>query len=151
MACLPVSYTSAEENSADQLQTLFYTAKQRARIDHARKHTGTQKSKLDKNQHFDNSKKKQKAKKSIVIEGYLKRSDGKNVVWYNHTNTLVDKNNKNLKIKSRSIKLEGVGVISKNKLHRLKPGQQLDVNTGKVKENFQLEDGSASLTVENKE
>jgi len=154
-----ISPVLAEKTQNNVLQRLFFSESERTSIDKVRSQKRVIKTdvitdqkkpvKISKVKNGDKTKRKS-ANKTVVIDGYIQREDGKNVVWFNNTSTLSKSDKiKHLKIKSRSIITEGVGIVSRKKNLRLKPGQVLDINTGTVKERYKIVDSSATVKVEN--
>lgn len=140
---------------AHDLQKLFYTPQQRQKIDDVRYQYDSNKAKNSVNSstvsqtNQKNTMNTVDTNETMLIEGYIKRNDGKNVIWYNNTNTLKDKQiNQNIRIRPKSISRNGINIISSNKRIKLKPGQVLEITTGKVNEQYKLEDASATVKIE---
>lgn len=69
----------------------------------------------------------------IVLNGIIKKSNGKNTIWINGKRV----NNKNTRINQGPDKLNRVLVRLPGKvITHLKPGQRLHGNSGKISENF---------------
>lgn len=137
------------------LKTLFYSSKERREIDLVRFRTGRHSKKMNKNSSdpgdggLGRGGETEESVETIVIEGFVKREDGKNVIWYNNTSTLDDnKVNTNLKFKPRSIVNNRINIISNNKRIKLKPGQVLQVLSGKIQDQYKLRDSAAKLKIE---
>ena len=119
--CSTVTYA---EYDASDLGKLFTDKSQRLQIDAARsgKNTGTVPEQADK----------------VNMSGYLKRSDGKNVVWVNGENTLDSSEIGSVKVYPKAIDENDKKVpvnVDGNRLY-LKPGETWSKSTGKVKENY---------------
>jgi hypothetical protein len=112
----------ADYDAAD-LQKLFTDKKLRARIDATRSgdYTG-----LDK----------QKQTSKIKVSGYVKRSNGKSVVWVNNKSTLAGSKIGDVKVHRSSIgKDKKVTISVDNKTTRLRPGETWYKETGKIVDN----------------
>ena len=103
--------------------------------------TGLQKLFTDKNQReqIDASRKgelqKSENKKSsqVTLSGYVKRSEGKSVVWVNNKNTLNQKTVDDIRVHEADIgKNNDVGLTVDGKYIKLKPGETWYKDTGKV-------------------
>lgn len=93
------------------LGNLFFTVQERKRIDDQR-----------------SGKVVEKVRPQVVhrvsVKGFVKRSDGKNVVWTNNGSTLSKKPIHNVTVHERSInKKNQVGLTIDGKWVRLKPGE----------------------------
>ena len=99
---------------AADLQKLFTDKKQRARIDATRS-----------GDHNESDKPKKTSK--IKVSGYVKRSNGKSVVWINNENTLESSNIDGANVHQSSIgKNKKVTVTVNGKTKQLKPGETWD-------------------------
>ncbi len=104
------------EYDESELKDLFTTKKQRIKID--AKRFGKPVVASVKPQ----VKKKIKNKK-INVSGYMKRSDGKSVVWVNGKSTLKNSRVGNVSIQKTGIRNNKVTVSVDGKTIKLKPGQ----------------------------
>jgi hypothetical protein len=112
----------ADYDAAD-LQKLFTDKKQRARIDATRSVDYT---KSDK----------QKQTSKIKVSGYVKRSNGKSVVWVNNKSTLQGSKIGNVIVHRSYIgKDKKVTISVDNKTARLRPGETWYKETGKIVDN----------------
>jgi len=112
------------EYDADELGKLFTDKTQRTQIDAARSgnYSGKVPEQADK----------------VNMSGYLKRSDGKNVVWVNGENTLESSEVGSVKVYPKAIDENDNKVpvsVDGNRLY-LRPGESWSKSTGKVKENY---------------
>jgi len=99
-----------------QLQSLFMTVEQREQVDDIR--NGTEKTIIN-----EASARVEKFKK-ITVTGFVKRSNGKNVVWLNGGNTLKSNFSQGVQVQTNSINTLGqVTVIVDDKRLKLKPGE----------------------------
>ena len=113
----------ADYDAAD-LQKLFTDKKLRARIDATRSGDYTEAG-------------KQKQTSKIKVSGYVKRSNGKSVVWVNNKNTLDSARIGDVKVHQSSIgKNKKVGVTVDGTHVYLKPGETWSESTGKVKDSY---------------
>lgn len=112
LAFIPVSHAEYAESD---LENLFTTKKQRAKIDAVRfgKYIAPVKRSV---------KKKTKIKK-VKISGYVTRSDGKSVVWVNGKNTLNSTKVGSVRVKKISERNNKVTVDVDGKSVQLKPGE----------------------------
>lgn len=94
----------------DALEYLFTSKHQRKTIDDKRL-----------GRHTDSGKKNVTDK--VTISGYMKRSNGKSVVWVNGKSTLNKHSVEDITINPSSIKDNQVTVSVKGKRKRLKPGE----------------------------
>lgn len=119
---------------ADSFGRLFTTPKQRVILDNLR-HTPRSQSALKINT------KKSAQKKLLKVNGVVVRSDGKNTVWINGTsnpggnNSLVGVEVLNHDINSGSVSMM---LSSRNKNISLKPGQTIDLMTGKINRSYKV-------------
>lgn len=106
---------------ANELNNLFTDKKQRANIDAARS--------------GQTSVESQKATK-VTVNGYMKRSGGKDVVWVNNRSTLESSQIGDIKVQQSNIgKNKRVGVTLDGKHVHLKPGETWHKETGKIVDN----------------
>lgn len=102
---------------AAELQNLFTDKAQRARIDAMRagKVHGSGVQKTDR----------------VKLSGYVKRSDGRNVVWLNDKNTLQNNRMGNVRVQQKTVgKDKNVTVIIDGRAVRLKPGETWSEGSG---------------------
>ena len=121
--CMICSNALHADYDAADLQKLFTDKKLRARIDATRSgdYTG-----LDK----------QKQTSKIKVSGYVKRSNGKSVVWVNNKSTLQGLKIGNVKVHRSYIgKDKKVTISVDNKTTRLRPGETWYKETGKIVDN----------------
>lgn len=160
LLCSFTTISYAKDESPSTLKRLFYSESERYRIDKARNSVPIKSVETGKKTRYSNSKNTAKLdtkpgksrvpiQDTVVIDGYIQREDGKNVVWFNNTNTL-DLNSRSMKFKveSKGIDGQGIDVISKNKKRQLKPGQVLEISSGKVSESFNIKDAEAKVEIE---
>ena len=103
---------------ADDLGKLFTDKKQRAQIDAAR----------SGNLDFES-----KRTNKVNVSGYMKRSDGKSVVWVNGGNTLEKSRLGEIRVHQKTIgKDKKVTVSVDGKTARIKPGETWLKETGNV-------------------
>lgn len=108
--------TSYAEHDVEELNTLFTGKEQRASIDAAR--SGNASPELQKSN-------------KVTIDGYVTRSDGKDVVWVNNRNTLDDSTVGGVKVQQSNIgKNKKVGVTIDGTHVHLKPGETWSEGTG---------------------
>ena len=118
ITCCGVSYA---EHDVDELNTLFTGKSQRANIDAAR--SGNVTPDLQKTN-------------KVTVDGYVTRSNGKNVVWLNNKNTLDSSTIGGVKVQQLNIgKDKKVGVTIDGTHVHLKPGETWHKETGKIVEN----------------
>ena len=115
------SHVQAEYDVGD-LETLFTDKKQRAKIDAMRSgnyvSSGTRKT------------------NKVKVSGYMKRSNGKSVVWVNNKNTMESAAIDDIRIHKNNLgKNNKVTVSVGGKYKRLKPGESWNKETGEVGEN----------------
>ena len=116
MVCSNVLYADYDE--AD-LRKLFTDKSQRIQIDAARNgnYTGSEPEKISE----------------INLSGYVKRGDGRSVVWVNNKSTLDNSKMGDVKVHQSSIgKNKKVTISVDGKTARLKPGETWIKETGKV-------------------
>lgn len=112
---------------ADELTTpifgrLFTTDKERQRIDRYRSSAFTQSAQTSDIE----SSKKSPAPSKIVLQGFVKRSNGKNVVWVNDENTLNNRlKQQGIRVNTQTIHDNRVNLLVAGKRVTLKPGQTL--------------------------
>jgi len=113
---LPAAGAGAQEYDESQLKTLFTDKKERDYIDAMRSGKGPG-----------------RQAEKITVRGYMKRSDGRDVVWVNDGSTLKGNRVDNIRVNPGSIgRNKGVVVSSDGSYRRLKPGETWDRQTGKV-------------------
>jgi len=157
LICISSKTSYSKDVDDSELKRLFYSQLERQNIDKARDKSTSTSAKTEKQTIELKSKEsvvetasKNAKKETIVIDGYIQRGDGKNVVWFNNTSTLNEDNvDKNLSIKSQIINDKGIDIVSKKRRLHLKPGQVLDISTGEVSESYRLKDSAAKMEVEN--
>ena len=116
---------------------IFTTLKQRNNLDRIRRVTH------GRNVNKNVQKKKEKSDDSshYTLRGFVKRTNGNNIVWINDDNTSGKKLSEyGLKVNTRSIRSDKVYVSLAGKKFRLKPGQSIESSTGKVIENYLIKD-----------
>ena len=112
------SVVSAEYD-AGELHRLFTDKKQRAQIDAAR--SGNVKSKSDP------------VTEQVKVSGYLKRSHGKDVVWFNDDSTLEGNRKGNVRVRQSDIgSNKRVSISVDGRIVRLKPGETWHKESGKI-------------------
>ena len=118
LATLP-GYTVAKEYSEQSLRTLFTSQQERQDIDSGRRG----KSSPEDQDIVEPS--------SIQVNGIVKRSDGKNVVWINGKNTMDSSTVDGIKVYSNSINVQGkVPVMIDGQKVYIKPGETWSGETG---------------------
>ncbi len=111
LALLLVTTEVYADYDVRQLKKLFTTVQQRKHIDDMRHGKVMQ---LHKEKKTDR----------VIVSGYVKRSDGKNVVWVNGKNTLTGNSIHGIKVDPESINDLGQVILSiDGKQLKLKPGQ----------------------------
>lgn len=99
-----------------QLQSLFMTVSQRKQVDDIR--NGKEKTIINERPEFVEKPEK------ITITGFVKRSNGKNVVWLNGKNTMQSDSLSDVKVQMGGINSSNeVPVIIDGKRQLLKPGE----------------------------
>lgn len=155
--CLSIMLSPNFSVAADgsSLKKLFYSKAERKEIDNSRfKSTKYLNSDYTNRNEPGNGSLKtageaKKKQETLVIEGYVKREDGKNVIWFNDTNTLNgEPSNENIKLRPRNIGKTGIRITSSSKKVVLKPGQVLQITSGKIQEQYELQDSSARVKIE---
>ena len=121
LLCVLYGSVSHADYDAADLKKLFTDKSQRAQIDAAR--TGKTVPGVQQTN-------------KVKLSGYVTRSDGKNVVWLNDTNTLENSKVGNARVHQSTVgKNKKVTVSVDGKMKRLKPGETWDKETGKVVDN----------------
>ena len=111
------------EYDVNDLKKLFTDKRQRAQIDAARA--------------GDYSGPEVKQAMQVNINGYMKRSNGKSVVWVNGTNTLESSQVGGVAVNVRSIKSnKKVPVKIDGRVVYVKPGESWSESSGGVKDNY---------------
>lgn len=124
MLCGLYSALSHAEYDASDLGKLFTDKGQRSQIDAAR------------SGNISNSTRKKKTSK-VDVNGYVTRSNGKNVVWVNNRNTLNSAKVGDIKVQQSNIgKNKKVGVTLEGSHVHLKPGETWSKSTGKITDNY---------------
>ena len=108
--------TSQAEYAESELKDLFTTKKQRIKIDAKRFGKPVVAS-------VKPQVKKKIRNKKVKVSGYMKRSDGKSVVWVNGKSTLKNSRVGNINIQKTGIRDNKVTVSVNGKTIKLKPGQ----------------------------
>jgi len=119
LLCLMCSTFVQAEYDAANLDKLFTDKSQRAQIDAARSgnYTGSDIQQTSK----------------VNVNGYMKRSDGKSVVWINNKNTLEGSKVGNIKVHQRSVgKNKKVSINVDGKSASLRPGETWHKETGAI-------------------
>ncbi|HHO59934.1 MAG TPA: hypothetical protein ENJ64_06790 [Thiotrichales bacterium] len=107
---------------AKQLGRLFTDAQQREKIDRLRSRHGE-------------PPEKAAASQAVKLSGYVKRANGKSVVWVNNKSTLNGSRVGNVMVHPSSVgKDNRVTIIVDGKRQRLKPGQTWHKDTGTIRE-----------------
>lgn len=107
----------AEYDPAD-LQKLFTDKRQRAQIDASRSGKLSSEAQVTE---------------QVKVSGYLKRSDGKDVVWLNNSNTLESNRKGNLRVRQSDIGADKrVTITVDGRTVRLKPGETWHKESGKI-------------------
>ncbi|HHJ34782.1 MAG TPA: hypothetical protein ENJ87_03360 [Gammaproteobacteria bacterium] len=108
--------------NADELGKLFTDKKQRARIDAARS--------------GDYATPSAQKTNKVRVSGYMKRSNGKSVVWVNDENTLDSTTVGDIRVHRAGLGKDNRVTISVDgKVTRLKPGESWDKETGEIIDN----------------
>jgi len=116
--CIFFSGATLAAYESARLGTLFTDKTQRARIDAARSGTVVDRT--------------APRSSKVKINGYVTRSNGKNVVWIDNKNTLKSTRVNNIKVYASSIKNNKVTIRVDGKTARLKPGESWYKETGKI-------------------
>lgn len=110
----------------DSLQRLFTTKKERAELEQ-RRHHGVR----------DEVKSTLPTADNVKMKGYILRSDGKNVVWYNDKSTLHPQGDSaDITIGKTEIEKRRVPVGLPEGVVYLKPGQSYSRDEGAVRESY---------------
>lgn len=107
-----------EENS---LETLFTTPSERRSINQARRGNSAANPNVSGG--------------GVVVNGLVKRSDGKNTVWVNGKNNLESNRLGDVRVLNRN-KGDKVGLRVDGRTVYMKPGEKWTEDTGKVEENY---------------
>ena len=118
LSCVFFSEVTLAAYDSAKLDTLFTDKNQRAQIDASRSGRTTDKAAPQINK--------------VKIDGYVTRSDGKNVVWLNDQNTLKSSKVNNIKVRPSSIKNNKVTISIDGDTAKLKPGEAWYKETGKI-------------------
>jgi hypothetical protein len=121
LSCVFFSGVTLAAYDSARLDTLFTDKVQRAQIDASRSGRTTDKAAPQINK--------------VRIDGYVTRSDGKNVVWLNNQNTLKSTKVNNIKVHPSSIKNNKVTISVDGKSARLKPGETWNKESGEIVDN----------------
>ena len=123
MLLLVTTSVYATEYDESQLLNLFTDRQQRAQIDALRTGTVSEKGVRETNK--------------VNLNGYMRRSDGKSVVWVNDGNTIEGSRVDDLRVHSNSVGRDSKVTISVDgKAARLKPGETWIKETGKIVDNY---------------
>ena len=113
----------AAEYDESQLLNLFTDRQQRSQIEALRSGAVSDKGVRETNK--------------INLNGYMRRSDGKSVVWVNDGNTIEGTRGDDLRVHSTSVGKDSKVTISVDgKTARLKPGETWIKETGKIVDNY---------------
>jgi len=113
----------AAEYDESQLLNLFTDRQQRSQIEALRSGAVSDKGERETNK--------------INLNGYMRRSDGKSVVWVNDGNTIEGTRVDDLRVHSTSVGKDSKVTISVDgKTARLKPGETWIKETGKIVDNY---------------
>jgi hypothetical protein len=113
----------AAEYDESQLLNLFTDRQQRSQIEALRSGAVSDKGVRETNK--------------INLNGYMRRSDGKSVVWVNDGNTIEGTRVDDLRVHSTSVGKDSKVTISVDgKTARLKPGETWIKETGKIVDNY---------------
>jgi len=108
--------TSQAQFDEKKLQSLFMTPTEREQVDDIR--NGTEKKEITERAVLVEKSEK------ITVTGFMKRSDGKNVVWLNGKNTMRSNVISDAKVQTRGINSRNeVPVMVDGKRQLLKPGE----------------------------
>lgn len=117
---IPVAGVIADEYNESQLKKLFTDKKERDYIDALRSGKGAG-----------------RPAAKVTVNGYVKRSHGKDVVWVNNRSTLKGNKVDDVRVNPYSVgKNKAVVVSSEGSSRRLKPGETWDKQTGKVVDSY---------------
>jgi len=115
----------ADELTAPVFGRLFTTDKERQQIDRYRSRKLTPSEQTS----ATNQSEKPTVPPTIIMQGFVKRSDGKNVVWVNDENTLNNRlKQKGIRVNTQKIHDNQVNLSVAGKRVTLKPGQTLHKN-----------------------
>lgn len=110
----------------DGLQRLFTTKKERAELEQ-RRHHGVR----------DEEKSTGPTADNVKMKGYILRSDGKNVVWYNDKSTLHSDGDKaDITIGKTQVEKRRIPVGLPEGVVYLRPGQTYSRDKGEVRESY---------------
>lgn len=118
--CLMLSLqTMAQQYSEQSLKTLFTTPQERQAID------------SDRRNNRDSGSQAQGVPSSVQLNGIVKRSNGKSVVWINGQNTMDSTNVEDYKVYSNAINANNkTPVMIDGKKIYLKPGESWSEGAG---------------------
>lgn len=97
----------------------------------------SQRTQIDATRSGKSSKDEAKQVDKVKVSGYMKRSDGKNVVWVNGESTIEESKVDNVKVYPQNINDSNKKVpvkVDDQKIY-LKPGESWSKSTGKVSDN----------------
>lgn len=123
--CICSSYGFAEDLKLNG--RLFFSPKERVEIDRLR--IQFEQSKLLPNQ--ENSI---PTPTSLKLKGFIKNSEGKNIIWLDNNNALEELNIPGLRVDISNINSDGlpIQIINGDKQIKIKPGQSLDTTNGQI-------------------
>lgn len=128
--------------SAQNLGRLFFTPAERADMDRmrAKYKPGEKIPEITKEEMIVEES---EAPKQLVVNGFVKRSSGNNTTWINQEPRLVSNNSQNIIVQQKMAQAPKVSVsLPTGKRLKLKAGQSVDLETGKVREVYD-EDGNS--------
>ena len=117
--CLFFSAALHADYDAGNLKKLFTDKSQRAQLDAARSGNAMAPDMQQTNR--------------VKLSGYMKRSNGKSVVWLNNKNTLESSKVGNVRVHRSTVgKNKKVTISIDGEIKRLSPGESWDKTTGKI-------------------
>jgi len=143
------SYAASVNENEESLERLFTTKKERNSLNKARLKY-TPKTMDSASEDDDGNPIKVKKETKVVLNGFIKRSDGKSVVWINDSNTMGEELDKQgIKVNTKKMKKNLIQFSVPGRKVSMKPGQAVDIANGKVIEVYNLpkkEDNKSQVT-----
>ncbi len=134
-------FAATENENKQSLERLFTTIKERKALDKARQNYINNTPQINGSALDDNNGNATTIKKErkVVLNGFIKRSDGKSVVWINDSNTMDEELDKQgIKVNTKKIKRDLIQFSIPGRKVTMKPGQAVDMANGKVIEVYNL-------------
>ena len=126
-----------ESDGVTNLKRLFTSIDERVVLDKMRKQRNAGKSRLSAASSAGS--KISETESTIVINGFIKRSDGEDVVWINDFNSMnQDLKKKGISVQTGKLKNNHIQLSVPGKKMIMKPGQAFDISQGKLLEVYNL-------------